>query len=230
VVLVEPQTPGNIGAVARLMGNFSFSGMYLVEPVSIDDEAEARAMHAKNLLEKAEIVEDRERLLQKFDLVVGTTGVHTEKEKKFLRKAETPEEFVNSVKDHDGEIALVFGREDTGLSNEELKNCDRLVRIPSSEDYPILNLSHAVGIVLYEVFKEMGASAVRNEDKMSEASERERLIEVFSQVLETSGYPEHKREKTEIMFRKILGRAVLTKWEYHRMMGVFSQLLKMLEE
>ncbi len=230
VVLVEPQTSGNIGAVARLMVNFSIKEIFLVDPTNIDDEAEARAMHAKDLLEKAKIVEDYQGLLKRFDMVVGTTGIHTEKEKKFLRKAETPEKFANSIKNHEGKIALVFGREDKGLNNEELKSCDRLVRIPSSEEYPILNLSHAVGIFLYELHKVIGDPSVKNEDKISEASERERLIGNFSEVLEMVNYPEHKREKTEIMFRKILGRATLTKWEYHRLMGVFSQILQELEK
>ncbi len=229
VVLVEPQTPGNIGAVARSMGNFSLERLLLVDPAPIDDEAKARAMHAKEILCNAVIVDDLEELLKKFDMVIGTTGIHTEKEKKFLRKVETPERLVDSLKNYQGDVALVFGREDSGLSNEELKNCDRLVRIPSSEDYPILNLSHAVGIVLYEVFKEFGEQTVKNEDKTSESSERERLMEVFSNIMECMDYPEHKREKTEIMFRKILGRATLTKWEYHRLMGVFSQMHRYLK-
>lgn len=229
VVLVEPQTGGNIGAIARLMGNFSLDNLYLVDPVEIDDEAVKRAMHAKDILDDAEIVEEHDSLVKRFDLVVGTTGINTEKEKKFLRKAEAAEDFARSIKDYDGEVALVFGREDSGLNNEELKRCDRLIRIPASGDYPILNLSHAVGIVLYELFKEIGDAEVKSEDKMSGESDRERLIEHFSRILETVNYPDHKREKTEIMFRKILGRAALTRWEYHRMMGVFSQILRELE-
>ncbi|MBS3817077.1 MAG: RNA methyltransferase [Candidatus Thermoplasmatota archaeon] len=229
VVLVEPQTSGNIGAVARLIGNFSFEKLYLVNPVDLDDEAEKRAMHAKDVLENAEIVDDYEATVSNFDLVVGTSGINTEKKKKFLRKAETPEELNKSIADQEGSIALVFGREDQGLLNEELKKCDRLVRIPASEDYPILNLSHAVCVILYELFKEKEDEVVKREEDLSEKSERERLIETFSEVLKAAGYPEHKHEKTEVMFRKILGRSTLTRWEYHRLMGVFSQILRELE-
>jgi len=230
VVLVQPQTPGNVGAVARLMGNFAVENLYLVDPDELDDEAEARAMHAKDILSGAKIVEDYEDLVKKFDLVVGTSGINTERAKKFLRKAEPAEKFARSMKEYDGEVALVFGREDCGLNNEELKRCDRLVRIPASDDYPILNLSHAVGIVLYELFKELGDVQVKSEGKVSGESDRERLVENFSRLLETVDYPEHKREKTEIMFRKILGRASLTRWEYHRLMGVFSQISRELDE
>jgi len=230
VVLVEPQTAGNIGAVARLMGNFDFEELYLVNPVKIDDEAQKRAMHAKEILKKAELVEDYEGLVSKFSMVVGTSGINTENEKKFLRKAETPEKLSTSLSDYEGNVALVFGREDKGLNNKELTKCDRLVRIPASENYPILNLSHAVGIVLYEIFKEKKGKIVKKEDRLSEENERELLIQKFSDILEEIRFPEHKYEKTEVMFRKILGRASLTKWEYHRLMGVFSQILKEIEE
>jgi len=229
IVLVEPQTAGNIGAVARLMGNFAFEKLYLVNPVQIDDEAEKRAMHADDILREAEIIEDYEELVSNFDMVVGTSGINTENEKKFLRKAEAPEELSRSISDHEGDIALVFGREDKGLNNKELMKCDRLVRIPASEDYPILNLSHAVCIVLYEIFKEEKGDIVGKKDRSSEESERERLIRTFSDILEEIRFPEHKYEKTEVMFRRILGRASLTKWEYHRLMGVFSQILKEIE-
>lgn len=230
VVLMEPQTPGNIGAIARLMGNFSIENLYLVDPVQIDDEAEKRAMHAKDVLENAEIVDDYEGLVSRFDLVIGTSGINTEKRKKFLRKAETAEDLAESLSDYEGEVALVFGREDKGLNNEELKKCDRLVRIPASEDYPILNLSHAVGIVLYEIFKEKGDEIVKHEEFSSEKSERERLHRSFSDILDEIRYPEHKHDRTEIMFRRILGRASLTKWEYHRLMGVFSQISKEIKD
>ncbi len=229
IILVEPQTAGNIGAVARLMGNFGFKNLYLVDPVKIDEEAEKRAMHGNNILQKAEICEDYEELVSNFDMVVGTSGINTENEKKFLRKAETPEKLSKTLKDYDGDVALVFGREDKGLNNQELMKCDRLVRIPASEDYPILNLSHAVGIVLYEIFKETDGNIVNKDDRLSEESERERLIQRFSDILEEIIFPEHKYEKTEVMFRRILGRSSLTKWEYHRLMGVFSQILRELE-
>ncbi|MFW6064747.1 MAG: RNA methyltransferase [Candidatus Natronoplasma sp.] len=230
VVLVEPQTAGNVGAVARLMGNFDLEELYLVNPVQIDDEAEKRAMHANDILKEAEMVEDYEELVSNFDMAVGTSGINTENEKKFLRKAETPEELSRSINDHEGNIALVFGREDKGLNNKELMKCDRLVRIPASDDYPILNLSHAVCIVLYEIFKEEKGDIVGKKDRSSEESERERLIRSFSDILEEIRFPEHKYEKTEVMFRRVLGRASLTKWEYHRLMGVFSQILKEIEE
>lgn len=228
VILVEPKTPGNIGAIARLMRNFSIKDLFLIDPPSLDDEAYTRAMHAKDVLDNARVYDELEDCLDNFDLIVGTSGIHTEKEKKFLRKAETPENLAESTKEFEGKVGLMFGREDQGLSNEELMKCDRLVRIPTSDDYPIMNLSHAVCVVLYEIFKEIEDFDLVTKDKMSDQDDRDRLIEYFTDIIDTIDYPDHKKEKTEIMFRKIVGRAMLTKWEYHRLMGVFSQIKKKL--
>ncbi len=228
VILVEPKTTGNIGAVCRLIRNFGLNELYLIDPPELDDDAYARAMHAQDLLDNAEVYDKLEDCLDEFDLLVGTSGVHTQKEKKFLRKAETPENLAEETKDFEGKVGLMFGREDQGLSNQELKNCDRLVRIPTSEDYPIMNLSHAVCVVLYEIFKENEDFSLVPEDKISSQGDRDRLIDYFTEIMDDIEYPDHKKEKTEIMFRKIIGRAMITKWEYHRLMGVFSQIKKKL--
>ncbi len=228
VILVDPKTPGNIGAIARLMRNFNIEELYLIDPPSLNDEAYTRAMHAKDVLDNANIHDDLEQVLEDFDLVVGTSGINTVKEKKFLRKAETPDNLADDTKDFDGKIGLMFGREDQGLSNEELKNCDRLVRIPTSEEYPIMNLSHAVCVVIYEIFRENEDFDLIPEDKLSSQGDRDKLNDYFSEILNIIDYPDHKKEKTEIMFRKIMGRAMITKWEYHRLMGVFSQIKKKL--
>lgn len=224
IILVEPKTPGNIGAIARLMMNFDVKNLSVLNPPEIDDEALARAMHAKSILSDFEEINDLSKKLKAFDLVVGTSGITSEKEKEFLRKAETPEEFALKTCDYPGRVAILFGREDKGLSNEELSYCDKLINIPSSDTYPILNLSHAVGVVLYEIFKNRDEDSYTydvEERKIGE-SDRNRLVNLFSKILNQIEYPEHKRRKTEVMFQKLLGRATTTKSEYHRLMGVFS--------
>ncbi len=224
IILIGPKTPGNIGAIARLMMNFDVANLSILNPPEIDDEALARAMHAKSILREFDEIDSLLEKLNSFDLVVGTTGITSEKEKEFLRKAETPEEFAENTCDYHGRIAILFGREDKGLSNEELSYCDKLINIPSSKTYPILNLSHAVGVILYEIFKnrEDDTDAYDISERKIEESERERLVSLFSNILEQIEYPPHKRRKTEVMFRKLLGRATTKRSEYHRLMGVFS--------
>lgn len=232
IILVEPKTPGNIGAIARLMGNFNIQTLSILNPPDINDEALARAMHAKDILHDFESIHCLPSKLETFDLVAGTTGITSGKEKEFLRKAESPEEFANNTHDYPGKIAILFGREDKGLSNDELSYCDKLINIPTSETYPIMNLSHAVGVILYEIFKKNKKRSIPdtiNGSKIDE-SERERLIELFSTILDQIDYPTHKRRKTEVMFRKLLGRATTRRSEYHRLMGVFSWINKRLKK
>ncbi len=121
VVLVSPQTDGNIGAVARSMGNFDLNELYMVNPCQITDEAYKRAKHAGDILREAKIVSSMEEAVCDCDLVVGTSGIITEGQRHFVRIPMEPMEFAEKAKDHEGRIALVFGPEDLGLSQEQLE-------------------------------------------------------------------------------------------------------------
>jgi len=216
-------TDGNIGAVARVMGNFGFRELYLVDPCQITEEACKRAKHANYILDEARIVDSLDEALRSSSLVVGTTGIVTTGEKHFVRIPMIPGELASRLEGHEGLVTLLFGREDLGLFHEELLRCDILVHIPTSEVYPVLNLSHAVAILLYELhLLEAGHVAP------TEASgvEREKFIEFFSDLLDAIGYPEFRREKTTVMFRRMIGRAVPTKWEFHTIMGILADAVK----
>ncbi len=219
VLLVEPKTEGNVGAVARSMMNFGLNELGLVNPCEIGDVAQKRAMKAIGILEGARTFDSLEEALADMDFVVGTSGVNTLGERRFIRIALTPEEASEKLSEMDGKIALLFGREDFGLLNEELKRCDMLLRIPSSEEYPILNISHAANILFYELFKHQS-----EKEKPREASgfEKEKLYEHFERLLDAISYPEHKKGRTKMMFRRLMGRATPSKWEFHAMMGVIS--------
>ncbi len=229
VVLIGTKYTGNLGAVARAMKNFSLEDLLLVDPPEIDDDAISRAMHAVDILENAITFDTPEDAFEGFDMVVGTSGINTSKEKHFLRQAVTPEEFAEDIMDYEGNIALVFGREDFGLKNEELMLCDRLITVPTSPIYPIMNLSHAVCVVLYELHKWIGDPKIVHDFNHMSDTDKEILLKTFSTVLDEVEYPEHKREITEVMFRRILGRANVTSTEYHRLMGVFNHILDKLE-
>src|SRR3990170_1202770 len=206
VVLVEPKNEGNVGAVARAMRNFDVADLVLVRPCPIGDEARKRAMHGADVLEAARAVETFEEGLRGADLVVGTSG--------------PPRDLASKVAAMDGTLALVFGREDFGLLEEEIRACDLLVTIPASEDYPILNLSHAATILLYELFA--GRPSRRPRRKAS-GLEKDRLLEALGDLMEATDYPAHKRSRTKVMFRRLMGRAVPSAWEFHALMGVLQR-------
>ncbi len=222
IVLVRPENEGNIGAVARSMANFDFCELYMVSPVSIGDEGRKRAKHGNFILDSAVTVKSLEQAIEDCDVVVGTTGIRNLGERKFLRNYETPREFAERVVSARRKYALLFGPEGLGLFNEELAMCDAVVSIPTSETYPVMNLSHAVTTLLYELFL---THYVRDAVRMSVAFEKEKLYSHFSSLLDSIDYPEHKKEKARLMFRRLVGRANLSKWEFFIMMGVITRSL-----
>jgi tRNA/rRNA methyltransferase len=227
VVLVEPKFEGNIGAVARAMKNFGLDVLRLVKACEIEDEAYKRAKHARDVLEKAKRFEDLEDALKDCSLVAGTSSIETPSEKYFLRIATSPKEFCNKIVEHEGRMAILFGREDYGLYNEELKKCDILVKIAASEIYPIMNISHAASIIFYELYQTKAEKKLVREVT---DLEKEKLYEYFHELLVATRHPKHKMDRTEVMFRRLVGRAVLTEWEYHILMGVFRDTIELVEK
>ncbi|MDH4123843.1 MAG: RNA methyltransferase [Thermoplasmata archaeon] len=228
VILVKPQNEGNIGALARSMMNFGLQELRLVSPeCAIGIEAKKRAMHAQAILENAKIFKKLDKALVGIDMVVGTSGVRTENDKKFGRIAQSPREFSKKIKNYRGKIALLFGQEDFGLDRETVMRCDLLVTIPASEEYPIMNVSHAASIVFYELYL---LHIEKWESKSAGKMEINRLAKQFRSLLDISEYPEHKRVKTTVMFRRIIGRAVLSKWEYHTMMGALKEAIRKIKK
>ncbi len=226
VVLVEPKNEGNVGAVARAMKNFGARELVLVNPCPLGDEARKRAMHGIDVLEAAKTVGDLDSALEGADLSVGTSGIDTASEKRFSRISIPPEDLANRIAAVDGTVAVVFGREDFGLLDEELRRCDLLVTIPAAQAYPILNLSHAAVIVLYELFTAGAKPRVR---RRASGLEKETLHRAFADLMTATDYPDHKRERTQIMFRRLMGRAVPSKWEFHALMGVLQRATKRIQ-
>ena len=146
VILTGTEDPGNVGAIARVMANFGFSHLLFIEPQCnpLDLVAMKRAKHAKDIIEDAPLVTPK--VLDQFDLLVGTSA----REDKTRGSLMLPSELREI--DHKGKhIGLLFGAESTGLTKEYLDRCHRFVRIPTTEEYASMNLSHAVAILLYEL-------------------------------------------------------------------------------
>ena len=208
--------------------NFEFNSLYLVNPCELNDECYARAMHAHEILDKAKKFSSFEDAVKKMDYLVATSSIEHKKDKKHLRDAVLLEKFTENISEIKGTVGLVFGREDYGLYNEEIAACDIMLRIPTSESYLSLNLSHSVALVLYSLF--VKKTFVPKEKRDIGKVEKEKLYEFFSQLLEEINYPSHKKENTEIMFKRIMGRAMPSKWEYHTFMGVLSKTIEYLQK
>ena len=220
VAFVEPKFPGNIGFIARAMANFEFENLILVNPGEIKEDAYRFAKHGKRIIERAIIMNDFDELRNFLDYAIATSGIDTQSPKKFKRIAVTPEELADKIRKMEGKIGIIFGRENYGLYNDEIEKCDLLVRIPSSSNYPVLNVSHAAAIILYEIYKKGSESLDR---PVAENFELDLLTKNFSEILKIINFPEHKRKNTEVMFRRIIGRATLSKWEFHSLMGLMNR-------
>ncbi|MGQ9587884.1 MAG: RNA methyltransferase [Thermoplasmata archaeon] len=223
VVLVEPLNDGNIGAIARSMRNFGLEELVLVRPCFVGEEAIKRAMHGIDILRNARTVFTEADAFAGCDFIAATSGVATSNEKNFTRIALTPRAFAEKVKGSDSKIALVFGREDFGLDRELIKRCDFLITIPADPGYSILNVSHAAAVVFYELF---AGGAAEWKARPAGEVEKEKLYEYFAMLLDAIDYPEHKKEKTKVMFRRLMARAVPTTWEFHTLMGVLDGAVK----
>ena len=223
VVLVEPLIAGNIGSVARGMSNFGVSELRAYNPCDLGDDAYRFSKHGRFIIENMKVYDDLDKAYEGLDLIVGTSGAKTDNQRKFLRHPMTPREFSEHVKDKEGKIGLVFGREDQGLSNDELARCDFLVNIPTHEINPIMNLSHAATVMFYELFSADKGPMVKD---LAGEAEKEKLNELFAEMLDEIRYTKHKKPKTKIMFRKIIARADLSEWEFHTLAGVYSRAIK----
>jgi len=232
-VLVEPKSEENIGAVARVLKNFGFYNLYMVKPpgTGIGSKARSVASHARDLLARARIVSAIEEAVEDASIVVGTTSKRGISRSKQLRMgALTPYQLKERIKkeNKDGILALLFGREDIGLLNEELKRCDMVVSIPTSPDYPVMNLSHAVAIVIYELRdmntgKDTDTVSTSDALKLASFEDKERLFRHIQTFLDEIEYKEHKKERTMLMLRRLLGRAGLTTGEIQTLRGILRK-------
>ncbi|MFQ6012926.1 MAG: RNA methyltransferase [Thermoplasmata archaeon] len=225
VLLVNPKVDGNVGAIARSMANFDLDDLVLVGAQPPGEDAYRRAKHGRHIVEGAGTVSTLKEALQGSDLSVGTTGIVTRSAESFHRHALSPRELGSRLSRVEGRVSLVFGREDQGLGNDELGRLDLVVNIPCSPAYPVMNVSHAAAVLFYELYRSR-ASGSESPRPLASGFEKEMLVGALRELLSTTQYPQHKRRRTEVLFRRLLGRALPTKWEFHALMGVLRRASK----
>ena len=228
VVLVGPQGSRNLGSVARVMKNFGFSDLRLVAPQADPQSEEARqmAVSAVDLLDKARCFPDLTTALADCHFAYGTTrrlGGYREE----FDHPETAAAVIAAFS-MEQRVALVFGREDSGLTTDELAHCQRFLTIPADPALPSLNLSQAVGLCLYELAKRLDtepAAARPAPVDPATIEEYEGLYEHMQQTLLAIGFlnpqkPEHIMRS----LRRMLGRQGLSSREVTILRGMLSQV------
>ncbi len=208
------------------MANFGLRDLVLVNPsCELDDDAFRRAKHGSFILDNARIVHDMDEALEGCFLVAGTSGVTTKGDSNYTRIPVPAREFAEGCRGYQEKIALVFGREDIGLLQEELERCDVLVWVPTGDEFPILNLSHAATIVMYEMYQ---ADHVPRKPLPANREQKERLFSTFDDLMEEVAYPENRRHGTRVMFRRMMGRSIPSEYEFRTIMGVLGDAVRII--
>jgi TrmH family RNA methyltransferase len=236
IILVEPSKTQNVGSVARVMMNFGFQNLIMINPkVSLaDPEIEIVARKAFTIINKAKItLAGLKSIRDDFDILIGTSA-RIGSDYNLNRISITPVKAF-SDKIHQNRIGIVFGREQHGLSNEEIALCDLLIHIPASNDYPVLNLSHALAIILYELKKVIELQETLNapdhpKHRIASYKEREKLESYFKLLIENINYHPEKQHVATKAFSNILSRGYVTGREVTTLMGVFKWIDFQLQE
>ena len=226
IVLVETSHPGNIGAAARAMKTMGLTRLVLVNPGEFPHpDAAARASAAVDLLEQAQVVPDLDTALAGCVLVAGTSARRRGIGPPELMPRECAAKLVGAAAERD--VALVFGRERTGLTNEELDRCHLLVTIPANPEYASLNLASAVQVLAYELLLARGATAAAAESEvpLATADEMERLYEHLEQAALETGFldPENPKHLMRRL-RRLFNRAQPDQNELNILRGLLTAL------
>ena len=224
IVLVEPQNPGNVGMVCRAMKNMGLTGLRLVNPCRTDHpEALKFAVAARDLLEGAVTFPTLKEALADCPFSVATTRRHG----KYRQEIFTPEEIAGKIgaAKGTGRVALVFGREDSGLTTDEVALCRWQATIPTAGDFGSLNLAQAVLVFAYELFRDEGETIPRLERVPARGGELEILYEHMEQTLLRIGFlnpqnPDHIMRT----LRRIFARAELDPREVSVLRGMMAQI------
>ncbi len=227
VVLVAPKEPGNVGSAARAMLNMGVSDLRIVAP-RCDlgaDEAIRFSVHARSVLENAQIFETLSEAIFDRDFVVGTSA----REHRDIAPALLPSQITPRLEGK--KVAVVFGREESGLLTNELAQCQARVRIPTAE-YASLNLAQAVLIVLYE-FMQAGPRAstaplipLESTREMASRQTLEQFYAHFESLIMRIGYTDLQRQDHMMrLYRKVFDRAALDADEVKMFRGLWQQMI-----
>lgn len=229
VVVVDPIYPENLGYIARAIGNFEGEELVRVRGCEVTGKARERATHSIPVLEASRRVETLDEALDGVGLAIGATARRTEDPKAHHRETLTPIELREHLEGVEGTVALVLGREDKGLDNEELARMDLAVAIPAPGKKS-LNIGHAAAVLLYALNAQGEGRRLEETEGRPLAGQEElsRLHAAFEQLLDAIDHPDHQRFRATSMFRRLVGRAAPSTWEFHRLMGVLTQTLRRL--
>ncbi|MEM1627840.1 MAG: TrmJ/YjtD family RNA methyltransferase [Desulfurococcaceae archaeon] len=211
VVLVGIEGSANLGMIARTCVNFNIKELYLVNPLANIEEAIKYSAKGKELLLNCKIVTSIEEAVKDVELSVATSSIGF-REGDVLRQAISIEDFVNKITPRTEKIAIIFGRESSGLTRDEIEKADILVTIPANPEYPVLNIAQSVAIFLWEMWKRINIQPA-NIPTRAGKEELEKITKIIENISRTVLSTDDKIRKILILWKRILARSTLSQYE-----------------
>jgi tRNA (cytidine32/uridine32-2'-O)-methyltransferase len=225
IVLVETSHPGNIGAAARAMKNMGLTNLYLVNPEKFpDNQAIFRSVSAEDVVRSATVVPDVDAAISGCHLVIGTSARDRRIPWPLLEPRECGDKVVSEIRG-DSDIAILFGRESRGLTNDELHKCQFHVNIPTGEAYSSLNLAMAVQVISYEILQSYRSAPAPQAWDMAPATADavEMLIEHLERtMIEVEFHDPANPRKLMTRVRRMLNRIRLDEMEVNILRGFLT--------
>jgi len=225
IILMEPKLSANVGAIARVMKNFGFNDLVLINPKCnhLSQTARNRAKHANDVLQKAKV--KKKGFLKQFDYIIATTAV-LGTDYNIPRSPITPKQLAEKINSIDKlKIGILIGREGPGLTNKEILESDFIVTIPASPEYKTMNISHAVGIILYELFMKSKKAKTHEHIIFASKKEKEIILKNLNKILNRLDFKtKEKKETQKKVWKRLLGKSFLTKREAFALIGFLKKL------
>lgn len=223
--MVAPRNPLNIGAAARAMSNFGCLNLRLVNPYEIAFREAKSAVKAHKVLEDAREYPTLGEAVADCALVVGTTSIGHRVPEHPLRRLELGGRLI-ARKLATAPVALLFGSEKFGLSNDDMSHCNWLMRIPTREEHGSMNLGQAVAVCLYEIVRNPAAAKVKPSVRRAVAAgDLERMTATLKEILEHSGYMHERVEgSSELKLRRMIRRMNLDARDAQVWLGMLRQI------
>ena len=225
IIAVSPKYQLNAGYMARVCKNFGVSSLSFVKPRANlkGMKAITFAKHGVDLLENAKVYDSLEDASVGCDIVVGTTGIVRDDERLMYYTPKDAIAKISRMHGNDAEVALVIGRDDTGLNREEIEYCDIILNIKAGKEYPILNITHALAILLYAFSDGIGSHFVNAKEEAAHEEEVRMLFSVFDRMVDGKKRKVRNPRSVKNIFRRMVRKAHLGRQELHGMITAIKQ-------
>ena len=219
------RNPLNLGAAARAMSNFGFLRLRVVNPYEVAFREARSAVGASTVLNRAEEYKDVTAAVSDCGLVVGTTAARSRELHHLLHPLNRGVSLMRKQL-RSSRVALLFGSEKVGLSNEAMSQCHWLLRIPTREEHPSMNLGQAVAVCLYELARENSVSFPLAKQAPASAADLERITSILLEALRTSGYyPADASPSTDRKVRRLIRRLHFEAADADVLLGMLRQIV-----